>query len=122
MMRRRVLLLLGSLGAMARARAEIPPLEQARIDRLIAYVESRTDVAFVRNGTAYSSQDAATFLRGKLAQMGERVTTAQEFIDQIASQSSTSGDPYTIRFADGRTEPSAKFLGDELRRIKAAKH
>jgi len=122
MKRRRKMLLFGSLlGATPWVLAGgVPPAEQVRIDRLIAYVESRNDVMFVRNGSAYSNQDAASFLRGKLSQMGDQVRTAQEFIDQIATKSSTSGEAYTIRFADGKTEPSAKFLGDELRRIKAA--
>jgi len=119
-MRRRLLLLFFPLLA-AGARASddrMPPHERARVERLIAYVESRTDVAFVRNGTAYNSQDAASFLRGKMDAMGDRVTTAQQFIDFIASRSSTSGEPYMVRHADGHMEHSAKFLGEELKRME----
>src|SRR5205085_12126360 len=65
--------------------------EQARIERLIKYVESRTDLQFVRNGSSYSSEDAAKFLRGKLDGMGGNVNTAQQFIEQIATRSSSSG-------------------------------
>ncbi len=119
--RRRALLCASLVVCAPWARAGISAAEKARIDRLIQYVESRTDVMFVRNGTAYSSGDAASFLRGKLEQMGSRVTTAQEFIDQIASRSSMSGQPYLIRYAGGHTEPAAKFLGDELDRIGPAK-
>jgi hypothetical protein len=99
----------------------LAPSEKARIDSLIDYVASRKDVTFVRNGKAYSNTDAAKFLRGKMEKMGEHVNNAQQFIDEIASKSSTTGQPYLIRFADGRTEPSAKFLGDQLRRIDVAK-
>jgi hypothetical protein len=49
--------------------------------------------------------------------MGEHVTTARQFIDEIASRSSTSGQPYLIRFADGRSVSAAQFLGDELQRM-----
>jgi hypothetical protein len=49
--------------------------------------------------------------------MGEHVETAAQFIEQIASRSSTSGEPYLIRFTDGRTVAAARFLGDELERM-----
>lgn len=114
--RRRLLVALAAAAVALPARA-LAPVEKARIDQLIQYVASRKDVKFVRNGTAYSSADAAKFLRGKLDKMGEHVTSARDFIEQIASKSSTTGQPYLIRFADGRTEPSARFLGEELRRI-----
>ena len=122
MIRRRYVLLLAaaSLGAGA-ATAALPPAERARIDRLIRYVETRKDVRFIRNNRDYSSEDAAAFLRKKLDKMGEHVNSAREFIDQIASKSSTSGEAYSIRFANGRTEPAAKFLGDELHRMDAGK-
>jgi len=117
-MKRRFLLLYGPLAALsAWAGDTMPPAEKHRVERLIQYVESRTDCAFVRNGTAYTSHDAADFLRKKMDYMGDRVSTAQQFVDQIASRSSTSGEPYMIRHADGRMEHSAKFLSDELKRM-----
>lgn len=99
------------------ALAGVSPAEQARIDRLIEFVHSRKDVKFVRNGSDYSCEDAAKFMRGKMKSMGEHVTTAQQFIEQIATKSSTTGQPYMIRFTDGKTMPSAQFLGEELKRM-----
>jgi Family of unknown function (DUF5329) len=99
------------------ALAGVSPAEQARIDRLIDFVQSRKDVKFVRNGSEYSCEDAAKFMRGKMKSMGEHVTTAQQFIEQIATKSSTTGQPYLIRFSDGKTVPSAQFLGEELKRM-----
>ncbi len=49
--------------------------------------------------------------------MGDDVTTARQFIDNIASKSSTSGQPYGVE-VDGRSQPSAQFLGDELARLE----
>lgn len=119
--RRHVLCLMAALTGVGAAWADPSPAERARIERLIRYVESRKDVRFVRNGTDYSCNDAAKFLRKKLGSMGEHVNSATDFIDQIASRSSTSGQPYLIRFANGQTEPAAKFLGDELKRMDAGK-
>ncbi len=115
-MRRRAWLLVAVLMA-ATVWAAPPPAEQARIERLIEFVETQNGIRFVRNGSSYSAQDAAKFLRGKYKKMGEHVGTAQQFIEQIASKSSTSGEVYRIRLADGREIPAARFLGDELTRM-----
>lgn len=115
-MRRRSLLW-GLLLAAATAWGAPPPAELARIERLIQFVEAQKGVYFVRNGSDYSPQDAAKFLRSKFSKMGEHVNTAQQFIEQIASKSSTSGEPYLIRFDDGRVVPAARLLGEELKRM-----
>lgn len=117
-MRRRELLSVLAAAVFAVPAAAAPSAaERARIERLIAYVAAQKDITFVRNGSVYPAADAAKFLRGKFDKMGEHVNTAQQFIDEIASRSSTSGQPYQIRFADGRSVPAAQFLGDELRRM-----
>lgn len=99
------------------AQAAMSALEAARVEQLLQYIESQPQARFVRNGRAYSNADAVRFLRAKLDKMGQHVTTAAQFIDEIASRSSTSGEAYLIRFPDGRTVTAAQFLGDELRRI-----
>ena len=101
------------------ALAAPPALELSRIERLIKFVEQHKDIKFVRNGSEYTSADAGKFLRGKLDSMGRDVRTAHEFIDQIASKSSMSGEPYHVKFVDGRTILASQFLGDELKRLEA---
>ena len=119
--RRRIVLvglLAGALACVGQvARAAPSEAERARIERLIASVGGQTGLKFVRNGSAYSPADAARFLRGKFDKMGEHVNTAQQFIDEIGSRSSTTGQAYQIRFADGRSMTAAQFLGDELKRM-----
>ncbi len=114
-----LLTLAGACSAMA-ARAAPSAVEQGRIDRLIAAIEQRSDLRFVRNGSEHTGRDAARFLREKLKSRGAAVQTAQDFIMQIASTSSSSGQPYRIRLGDGRLMDSADFLRDELARIDAA--
>ena len=101
------------------AEAAPPPHEQNRIERLIAFVESQKDMKFIRNGTEYSCDDAAKFLRGKLEAMGGEITTAREFIERIATKSSMSGQPYHVKLGDGKLMTAAQFLGDELKRMDA---
>jgi hypothetical protein len=114
------LLSLGALAVGAGSSAAAPsPLEQARIDKLIRHVEVQKGMKFIRNGTEYSCEEAARFLRGKMDAMGAEVTSARDFIERIASKSSMSGKPYHVRFSDGRLITSAQFLGDELKRLEA---
>jgi predicted ThiF/HesA family dinucleotide-utilizing enzyme len=91
--------------------------ERARIDRLLDAVARRTDIRFVRNGKEYSSTQAADFLRGKLQWRIEKVATVQDFIEQVGTRSTASGEVYLVRLADGRTVPSAQFLAQELQRL-----
>ncbi|MEP7294793.1 MAG: DUF5329 family protein [Burkholderiales bacterium] len=101
------------------AHAAPPPHEQGRIERLIRFVETQKNMKFIRNGSEYSCADAGKFLRGKLESMGAEVTTAREFIERIATKSSMSGQPYHVKFADGKLIPAAQFLAEELKRIEA---
>lgn len=97
-----------------------PLSESDKIDALIRSVETRTDLTFLRNDTAYSAREAGRHLRTKLIFAGSRVKTADDFIDHIAAGSSMSGKPYLVRFLDGRLVTSAEFLRQELKRITQA--
>jgi hypothetical protein len=117
MFRRSFLVSIATLTAFGAVAAAPPPHEQTRIEKLIRFVETQKDMKFIRNGTEYSCADAGKFLRGKLEAMGKEVTTARDFIERIASKSSMSGQPYQVKFADGRTMPASQFLGEELKRL-----
>jgi hypothetical protein len=129
MKRRRCLALAGGLlgtlpvaGARAQpsagVQAQPSAAEQARIERLLDAVAKRTDIRFVRNGRDYSGSQAAEFLRGKLGWRLDKVATVQDFIEQVGTRSTTSGDVYRVRLADGRVMTSADFLRQELKRIE----
>ena len=91
------------------------------IEALIASVDGLTDAIFVRNGEVYSAASAARFLREKWRSRQSEVHTAEDFVDRIASFSSTTGKPYRIRFADRREIESAAFLRGELAKLRAEK-
>ena len=93
-------------------------MEVERIEDLIAAVEHQTDAAFIRNNQAYDSTVAAEFLRRKWRAHTARVGSAEDFIEMVASFSSTSGRPYFIRFGDGREIPCSVFLRTELARLQ----
>jgi hypothetical protein len=108
-----------ALAAAAHADAR-SPVEDARIEYLLAAVTSLHDAQFIRNGTAYDSTAAVKHLRSKLGVAGTRVETAEDFIRYCASESSISGKPYEIRFPDGRVVLSADFLRQKLSEFDAA--
>jgi hypothetical protein len=112
-MRILISLFLVSLGVLASAAAPIP-LEEKKIDHLIASIESLQNAQFIRNGVAYEAKAAAAHLRLKRRMAGSRVATAEDFIRLCASVSSMSGTPYQIRFSDGRVVSSETFLRQRL--------
>ena len=120
MIDRRLLLALIAVLPLA-TQAEPPPAEQARINRLIDAVATHKELRFIRNGTDYSAEDAAEFMRKKLdnAYYGRNVKTVNDFIEQIATRSSTSGELYMVKLSDGRTISCSEFLRLELARIEA---
>jgi len=104
--------------ALAGHAAELPASEQRKIEALIQHVETLTEAVFIRNNQAYPAQTAAQFLRGKWRATLDDITTAQEFIVKIASVSSTTGQPYRIRFPDGHEVLSGDYLRTVLQQLE----
>ena len=94
--------------------------QDARIGHLIGAVEELKGAVFIRNGTEYNTKDAAAHLRMKLGKAGDRVKTAEEFIDGLASKSSFSGKPYQIRKADGTLVSTRPFFCTRLKEYDKA--
>lgn len=92
--------------------------ERGKIEYLINSVAELHDAVFIRNGTAYDSMQAADHLRLKLRNAGSRVRTAEDFIVYCATGSSTSGEKYRIRFADGHVVDTAVFLREKLAALR----
>jgi len=92
--------------------------ETRKIQALLAGVE-RMDATFVRNDKTYDAKTAAEFLRPKWKANDGDVATVKDFIEKIASKSSTSGKLYLIRFKDGREVRSGEYLRAELAKLQA---
>jgi hypothetical protein len=90
--------------------------ERARIYALLDALE-RSGLVFIRNGSAHTAQKARVHLEMKLDRSGGRVTTAEQFIDRLASRSSATGRPYLVRLADGSTVEAGIWLRARLAEI-----
>ena len=98
------------------------------IEHLLAYL-GKSGCEFARNGTWFSAKRAVEHLRSKyenLQKKGLAATddsfTAESFIDQVASHSNVSSDPYLIRC--GNNNPAMEtgpWFREELLRFREAK-
>ena len=101
------------------AHAQQPALsDEQKIDALIQAVADLNGAVFIRNGSEYDAKAAADHLRLKRDKAGSRVKTPDDFIQLCGSISSMSGQPYQIRWADGRTETSESFLRARLAQLE----
>ncbi len=92
--------------------------ESQKIEKLILSIEMLEGATFIRNDDEHEAAKAASHLRRKWDAAGDRVKTAEDFIDGLATKSSVSGEPYRIRFDDGSVALSGVFLHEQLRKIE----
>jgi hypothetical protein len=91
--------------------------ERHRIDLLLSAIEKQQNLVFIRNGSEHPAGEAASHLRRKMRSAEERISTAEEFIDNLATASSLSGKPYMVRRQGMEPEPAGPFLHRLLRNI-----
>jgi hypothetical protein len=97
-------------------RADADAAAQAEIDHLLNFVAA-SPCTFIRNGDPHPGPEARDHLAGKYGWAKSRITTAEEFIRYIGTESSMSAEPYRVRC--GTTEmPAGVWLTDELRRFR----
>lgn len=95
--------------------------EKEKIENLIHAVEILDSARFYRNGTFYDAKAAADHLRMKVEKAGDRVKTAQDFIEKVASKSYISGEDYKIVYNNGREVTSNSFFSGKLKQINLLK-
>ena len=105
--------------ALARAEeAAAPKTELEKIEALIKHVAELKETVFIRNGVEYDAKTAAAFLKGKWDTARSSVKTAKDFIEKVATKSSTTGKAYLIRFKDGKEVKSAEYLAERLKKLE----
>lgn len=63
---------------------------------------AKSQLTFIRNGTEYSSQEAADHIRKKYEYFKSRIESIDDFIQMCASKSLMSGEPYLVSTAHGK--------------------
>ena len=85
----------------------------AEIQYLLSAIGS-SSCTFTRNGTNYRPEEAEDHLRMKYRRAGTRITSAEAFIERLASESSWTGQPYLIRCGINDPTPSGDWLTRKL--------
>jgi len=89
-------------------------IEQKKIDYLVHLIADLKGAHFIRNGVSYDADKAADHLQRKLKYAGEKIETAEQFIAEVGTASSMSGQKYLIELEDGKKVESAEFLRGKL--------
>ncbi len=97
---------------------ERPTTEKQKIEALIKHVAEMKGAKFVRNDKEYDAKTAARFLRGKWEAKEAEIKTAKDFIEKVASVSSTTGKPYLIRPKGGKEMKFGEYLLAELKQLE----
>lgn len=92
--------------------------EPQKIQRLLKYT-SNSDYTFIRNGEEHSGKEAARHLRLKYGFARDQIKTAEQFVEYLASSSSTTGEPYWIKTQTGKY-PARDVMFNELRRMESS--
>ena len=93
-----------------------PGSQRENTEKVIAYLidqVAKSHLTFTRNGSEYSSQEAADHIRTKYEYFKSRIESPEDFIHVCASKSLQSGKPYLVSAAQGKI-PVEKWLGEIL--------
>jgi hypothetical protein len=91
---------------------------EVEIEYLITTV-GESGCIFVRNGSRHEAEDAASHMRLKYRRGKRYATTAELFIERLASKSSFSGKPYAIECPGSDAVPSGEWLTARLDEFRA---
>ncbi|PXW49471.1 hypothetical protein DET57_101169 [Klebsiella oxytoca] len=105
--------------------AKLNAYQEARINAMLDALAQKKDLIFVRNGDAHTCEEAVSHLRLKLGNTRNRINTAEQFIDKVASSSSITGKPYIVRIpgkSDKNAQPYLHTLIDETDKTVTAEN
>ena len=87
------------------------------IDYLISSV-GKDGCKFIRNGHRFQGRDARAHLTSKRRRNAHIIDSTEEFIEKIASQSATSGEPYLINCKGEKQQNAGEWFTTLLEQIR----
>ncbi|GAB3828086.1 hypothetical protein GCM10028895_41140 [Pontibacter rugosus] len=88
------------------------------MEHLIQFVSKMEGATFIRNSSKHSCREAAAHLESKWEKHKDDIQTARDFVNELASKSGMTGEPYKIQFADGTVKTSNQVLMQELQQLE----
>ncbi|MEB4677766.1 YfeK family protein [Enterobacteriaceae bacterium G50] len=107
---KRILCALVALLLTLPAWAKLNAHEEARINAMLDALSQQKELVFVRNGDEHTCDEAVSHLKLKLGNTRNRIDTAEQFIDKVASSSSITGKPYIVKIPGKSDENAQPFL------------
>jgi hypothetical protein len=92
-------------------------IERGKIQFLLARIQ-KTRMLFVRNGEMHPGTRAAMHLAHKYRKRVQHIKTVRQFIEEIASGSSLTGEPYYVKMKDGNTYRSREVFLNEIKALE----
>ena len=86
--------------------------EDKEVAFLLSYI-AESDCIFIRNGDEHQAKAASAHLEMKYNHVRNRIQSAEDFIDKIATKSSFSGSPYEVLCNSARL-PTKIWLEEAL--------
>ncbi|MDF3827101.1 MULTISPECIES: YfeK family protein [unclassified Pseudocitrobacter] len=90
--------------------AKLNAHEEARINAMLEALSQQKELVFVRNGDEHTCDEAVSHLKLKLGNTRNRIDTAEQFIDKVASSSSITGKPYIVKIPGKIDENAQPYL------------
>jgi hypothetical protein len=120
-MRRLPYFLLTWIFVAAGAAAPLSPAARTEIDGLMSRLEA-SGCEFNRNDTWYAATEVKSHLLRKLKYFEDRgeVQTTEQFIELVASSSSSTGQPYLVKCGGGTAVQSGAWLRSQLQVLRSA--
>ncbi|MFO1250529.1 MAG: DUF5329 family protein [Inhella sp.] len=117
----RLIATLALLLALPASAAPTAPAVRAEIDGLLGELQ-RQQCRLQRNGSWHSADEARQHMLRKLAYLEDRgtVASAEQFIEQAATQSSSSGKAYQVQCGAAAAQTSKEWLLATLRAQRLA--
>jgi len=97
----------------------ITPQTEQEIDQLLAFI-GNSACQFERNGSTHTAIKARSHIELKYGNTRKYIDSTEDFIKYAATKSSFTGRPYMIR-CNGKEQPTARWLLDELAHIRSNK-
>lgn len=105
------------LSAMLLPAVAVADATETEIEYLITTVGA-SGCTFIRNGSRHDAEDAASHMRLKYRRGKRYATTAELFIERLASKSSFSGKLYAIECPGSDAVPSGDWLSARLQEYR----
>ena len=95
----------------------ITPAADVEVQKLLHFV-GKSGCTFIRSGSNYTATQAQEHLTMKFSKARDKISSTEDFINEVASKSYMSGKAYQILCPQSAQQPTGAWLNAELKRLR----